>query len=642
MKIPLIWLKDYLDIDKTPKEIGESFTALGLMLEKPIENDVLELEHRFDRSDWLSVIGCARDLSAIEKKELILPQRHKEKGKEGGGVEIKVECPNVVNRFNTRVFRNIKVAKSPVWLSKRLELYGIPSINNIVDITNFVMVELGQPMHAQDLSKFDNQEIVIRMAKKGEEITTLDGAKRKLDPSVFILTQNDKPITIGGIVGGKETRVTESTTDIILDAGNYDQSLVRKTARKYKIRNETVLRYDKFLHPDGTQLALERAAYLILELAGGDYYENFDYYPKKVSLSISRIRLERIKKIGGIEFSRSEVKSTLESLGYRLLEESNEGLPTQVGFTVEVPYFRTDFSVEDDIVSDILRVYNFENIPNAKLNTAPPKEITPEIFKFEEKIRDSFAKLGLHEHITDTLVSSNINDFKQIRLENSQNSEKNALRTSLYETLFPVIETYAKHKIFEIGIFEVGKIYLKEGDRFKDLKEVRIVEVIFEKVTADLREKSDVVKSLLFGFFHEIGIDNIEIKKHDNKNTIYQEHLILGEIRLNSFSLLTENLLKASKVDTRVQDEFVNIMDEDLSLILDIKKSAGEIISFIKNFDERIIYVKVLDEYENSDIGHDKKAITLRLKFVNDKGIINIKESLIAKLQDKFGIIVRR
>ena len=300
MKIPLIWLKDYLDIDKTPKEIAESFTALGLMLEKPFENDVLELEHRFDRSDWLSVIGCARDLSAIEKIELKLPKRFEGKGKEGGGVAIKVECPHVVNRFNTKVFRNVKVGKSPEWLSKRLKLYGIPSINNIVDITNFVMVECGQPMHAQDLSKFGKEEIVIRMAKNGEEITTLDGTKAKLDPSVFILTQNDKPITIGGIIGGIETAVTESTTYIILDAGNYDQSLVRNTARKYKIHNETVLRYDKFLHPDGTQLALERAAYLISELAGGDYYENVDYYPKRLPLSTSKIRLDRIKKICGI------------------------------------------------------------------------------------------------------------------------------------------------------------------------------------------------------------------------------------------------------------------------------------------------------------------------------------------------------
>ena len=632
MKIPLIWLKDYLDIDKTPKEIAESFTALGLMLEKPFENDVLELEHRFDRSDWLSVIGCARDLSAIEKIELKLPKRFEGKGKEGGGVAIKVECPHVVNRFNTKVFRNVKVGKSPEWLSKRLKLYGIPSINNIVDITNFVMVECGQPMHAQDLSKFGKEEIVIRMAKNGEEITTLDGTKAKLDPSVFILTQNDKPITIGGIIGGIETAVTESTTYIILDAGNYDQSLVRNTARKYKIHNETVLRYDKFLHPDGTQLALERAAYLISELAGGDYYENVDYYPKRLPLSTSKIRLDRIKKICGIEFTKSEIKPTLESLGYRLLEEFGNG------FTVEVPYFRTDFSVEDDIVSDILRVYNFKNIPNSKINSAPPKEITPEILRFEEKIRDAFAKLGLHEHITDPLVPSNINNFSQIRLENSQNSEKNALRTTIYETLRPVIDTYAKHKIFEIGIFEIGKIYLKAGDGFKDLKEIRMVEVIIEG-TSDLRERSGELKGLLFGFFHELGIENVEIKKHDEKNMIYQGGITLGEIKFNSLSLLTENLLKATKNIKRVVDEFINTTVEELSLVLDFGLNAGEIISFIRNFNKKILNVLVLNEYEVAD---KKKSVLIGLEFVSYKKVSEIKQELIVELEKRFNVSVRR
>jgi phenylalanyl-tRNA synthetase beta chain len=181
MRLPLIWLKDYVSLRKSPKEIAESFTALGLMLDKPIQKDVLDLEHRMDRSDWLSVTGCARDLAAMEGQAFKFPELNKSAGKQPDReqtIEIKVECPELVRRFNTRVFRGIKVKKSPSWLSERLELYGIPSINNVVDITNFVMVELGQPMHAQDISKMEKPEIVIRRAKKGEEITTLLGNSR--------------------------------------------------------------------------------------------------------------------------------------------------------------------------------------------------------------------------------------------------------------------------------------------------------------------------------------------------------------------------------------------------------------------------------------------------------------------------------
>ena len=159
MKIPIEWLKEYVDTKKTPNELAEEFTALGLMLDKPTDGAVLDLEHRMDRSDWLSIVGCARDLAAMEGLELKLPEGEVPEAAGNGEVEIVVEAPDLVRRFNTRVFRGVKVGPSPKWIVERLEAYGIPSINNIVDITNFIMVELGQPMHAQDLSKFSNQKI---------------------------------------------------------------------------------------------------------------------------------------------------------------------------------------------------------------------------------------------------------------------------------------------------------------------------------------------------------------------------------------------------------------------------------------------------------------------------------------------------
>ena len=353
MKIPLLWLKDYIDTNKSPMDIASAFTALGLLLDKPISNNVLDLEHRFDRSDWLSIIGCARDLAAMENVQLKLPKRHTAKGKEGGGVKIEVECPDLVNRFNTRVFKNIKVGESPKWLKERLEAYGIPSINNIVDITNFVMVEYGQPMHAQDLAKMAKPEIVIRRAKNGEKITTLDGSVIDLDTEMFVLTQNGTATVIGGIVGGIATAVDNSTTNIVLDAGNYNQANVRKTARKIKVQNETVLRYDKFLHPDGTQLALERATQLILELAGGTFCENYDYYPKPKPHKQMQLRLNRLKLVSGMDFDMTRVKNILTALEYKVLRETPDTI------FVEVPYFRTDVEVEDDLVSDILRIKMF-------------------------------------------------------------------------------------------------------------------------------------------------------------------------------------------------------------------------------------------------------------------------------------------
>jgi len=585
MRVPLEWLSEYVDVKKSPKEIANSFTLLGLMLEKPISNNILELEHRMDRSDWLSILGCARDLAAFEKLDLKFPKLHKEPGKPGGNVKIKVDCPEIVRRFNTRVFRNITVKESPEWLKKRLKEYGMPTINNIVDITNYVMVELGNPMHAQDLSKFERQEIVIRRAKNGEKMTTLDGTTLELDNEMFVLTQNGKPTVLGGIVGGATTAVDLSTKNIILDAGNYDQANIRKNSRKVKIQNETVSRYDKYLHPKLTEIAIKRATQLILELAGGDYYENEDYYPKEIPEKEITLPLQRIETLSGIKLKSETIKDIVTRLGYEILSEENGQLK------LKVPYFRTDVEVYDDVVADILRINNYENISSQLINAAPPKEITSEIYKFEETLRDALVNLGLHEHITDPLVPYK-NKKNQIMLENSQSSEKNALRTGIYETLYPIVAEYKKQGISGVGLFEIGKVYEKD----KDYMETRVVEVICESNLSPY-EKSLKTKEIYYGLLHILGISNVKVN-----------------LSYNSFAIKTEDLMNAPKKNLRVVEEYQNKIFEDISITLDVTKSFGSIYEKITNFDKRINKATVMEEYFDTD--KSKKSVLVRLEFL--------------------------
>ncbi|EKD99644.1 MAG: hypothetical protein ACD_22C00218G0003 [uncultured bacterium] len=619
MIIPLEWLKEYIDTKKSPQEIADSFTSLGLMLEKPIKNDILELEHRMDRSDWLSIIGCARDLAAYEQIKLKLPEINTKEGKRGGGVKIKVECPDLCHRFNTRVFRGIKVKESPEWLKKRLTEYGMTPINNIVDITNYVMVEYGNPMHAQDLAKFDKQEIVIRRAKNGEEITTLDGTLVKLDNSMFVLAQNDKPIVIGGIVGGNKTAVDSSTTDIVLDAGNYNQASVRKTARKLKIQNETVLRYDKYLHPKLTEIALERATKLILELAGGEFYENEDYYPKPVGIKTMKLTMQRITALSGLVIDSKQVTETLERLGYTLIKEHTSAEQLQA-IDVQVPYFRTDVEVEDDIVADILRIYGYHNIPSQLVSAVPPKEITPEIVKFEETLRDALVNLGLHEHITDPIVSKSDSIKNQVLLENSLSSEKNALRTNMYETLLPVVSVYKKHGFKEIGLFEVGKVYTCLGpkNRYESYKEVHNIEVIYENGLS-VYEKAKKTKELLYGLFNILNIKETDymIEKEGNEAVFLQDDTELARLRLNSFTIHTASLLKATKTGSRVVDEIKNKITEDISIITELDKPFGPIFRKIATFDKRIKSTTVVEEY--IDKKDNKRSVLVRLEFLEEE-----------------------
>jgi len=601
MRIPLEWLREYVDIKKSPKEIADSFTLLGLMLDK-IDGEVLSLEHRMDRSDWLSVLGCARDLAAFEKLNLILPPLHTQKGKAPGKnqiVNIDVECPDKVRRFNTRVFRNIKVKPSPDWLKNRLELYGIPAINNIVDITNYVMVELGQPMHAQDLAKMEKQEIVIRNAKKTDAITTLLGENIELDESMFVLTQNDKPTVIGGIVGGESTGINEKTTDIVLDAGNYDQVNIRKTSRKIKIQNESVLRYDKFLHPKLTEIAIQRTAYLILELAGGEYFENIDWYPDKTPLKELTLRKTRLDKIGGMDIKLSTAKEILDSLGYKIRNESSDQI------SVEIPYFRTDVEVEDDLVADVLRINSYEKVPSKIISGAPPKEISTPIYAFEDKLRNLCVNLGLHEHITIPLVKKK-GVSGEVVLENALSSERNALRTTIRETLLPVVSTYKKHKISDIGLFEIGKVY-------KDNKEENILEIYHKDP-----------KPILSALLREFGIGWKDFNK-------------IGSISLDSITIKTEKLMNSRGVGNRVVTELKNYSTEDFSFVLKQEQQFGDVYYEIKNFHGKIVNVEVL---ETRELSKNEKSVHVRITY-STSDTSKIREDLLSKLKKVHNVNLR-
>ncbi len=617
MRIPLEWLKEYITTTKTPKELADSFTAIGLMLDKLIDGKVLDMEHRMDRSDWLSITGCARDLAAYENIELKLPAFHSEKGKPGGNVKIEVHCPEVVRRFNTRVFKNITVKESPSWLKQRLTEYGMTPINNIVDITNYVMVELGNPMHAQDLDKFDKQEIVIRKAKEGEKITTLDGTSVLLDSQMFVLTQNNEPIVIGGIVGGAKTAVDSKTKNIVLDAGNYDQANVRQSARRLKIQNETVLRFDKFLHPTLTEAAIERATHLILELAGGEYFENTDYYPNPTPKKIMKLRYARLEKLSGMSIEKNEIKRILLALSYMLVEETGNGLE------VEVPYFRTDVEVEDDIVADILRINGYHKIPSQLIASAPPKEITPKVYKFENTLKDALVTLGLHEHITDPLVSSDEIEEKQVVLENSQSSEKNALRTNLYQTLQPIVENYTKHGEKEVGIFEIGNIYKVNGakNRFDSYQEIRTLEVIYKGEETPYGN-SLKIKELYYGLLNILGIEDATV----------------GNLSHDSFSIEVEKLLEAHKKNLRVVDELQNKITEDISITSPAGKAFGPTLEKILKADKRITKAYVLEEY--FDTTKNTRSVLVRIEFPEKqitkeqaaKVVEKIKEGIVSSL----------
>ena len=339
MKISYNWLKDYVDVSLSPEKLANLLTMCGLSVEsveKMGKDYILEIEVTAHRSDCLSVIGIARELAALTGKKLKVPSvKVKTKGagsacrlpagrqgKAGKEITVKVEDKKLCPRYTVRVIRNVKVGESPAWLKTRIEAMGLRSVNNIVDIINFCLFETGEPMHAFDLDKIANKEIIIKRAKKGEKITAIDGSEKILDDSNLVITDSSRPIALAGVIGGLNTEVTFSTKNILLEAAYFDPISIRRTARTLSISTESSYRFERKVDRENIVYASDRATSLIAEIAGGEIDELIYAGDKKIEKKIVELRYERLNKILGAEITPPRAKKILNSLGLKTKSSS--------------------------------------------------------------------------------------------------------------------------------------------------------------------------------------------------------------------------------------------------------------------------------------------------------------------------------
>ena len=620
MIIPLIWLKDYIHTSKSPKDLAKAFTEIGLMLDKPIYGEVLDLEHRMDRADWLSILGCARDIAAFEDLKLHFPKLISQKIKKSEELFIHIKSEKV-NRFRTRVIKGIKVGESPKFIQDRLGAYGLPVINNVVDITNFVMVEMGQPLHAQDIDKFEKKEIVLRETKESEAIQTLDGSLTKLKEGTLVLSENGNPICIGGIVGGLRTGVTKATTNIILDSGNYDQASIRKTSREVGIRNETVLRSEKFLSPELVDLAIIRATDLILEHCGGEAFENDNYEKAKYHPRIMTLHKDRLDLISGENYYFDYAEKILEALEYEIIENKENKIK------VQVPFFRTDVEVEDDLVADVIRIHGYSKIKPQQINNYPPIDITPNTLKFESKLTDIMLSCGFHEHITDPIVKFDGVESR-ISFLNSVNSEKDSLRLSTKETLQNVLKNYIKHGKTEVKIFEIGNRYFKDN---QNLIEEKVIGIIFE--TGDVQKNSESLRKTLDIVLSNLNI-NYVFKTSAKHISIFSNDKEIGFFNGNFAELYLKELIKLSSFKSYVVTEFENLSKEDLTFVSHVDSQNGEIIEFAKEVSALVSKVEFLGEF----IDGSNRKVTFRFYTAYPNESKKIREDIIGNTSKRFNI----
>lgn len=446
-------------------EVGQPIQSfLGL------DDVVLELSLTPNRGDCLSMIGVAYEVAAILDREVKLPSVQVKEDGPPIRFPVRIEAPEACKRYAGRMIRNLRIGPSPQWLQNRLIAAGMRPINNVVDITNYVMLEYGQPLHAFDADRITTGEIVVRTARPGEELVTLDDTLRQLDEEMLLITDGKEPIGLAGVMGGANSEVTETTTTVFLEAAKFSPVSVRRTAQKLGLRSEASLRFEKGVAAEHLLPALDRAAQLMVELAGGvadvGYVEVIAKEEKPVQV---RLHLERLNRLLGTRLAAKTVEDILRRLRlpFTPFMPSATADSSEQGWTVHVPSRRGDLAIEADLAEEVARLYGYDRIPTSM----PEGVLTPGHLTFEQrlrrKIRHWLVQRGWTEVMTYTFTGSQSLEHMQslheaghaIPLQMPMSEERSILRTGLLPHLIEVAEYNRNRKTESLAIFEMGKTF---------------------------------------------------------------------------------------------------------------------------------------------------------------------------------------
>jgi phenylalanyl-tRNA synthetase beta chain len=480
MKVQVDWLKEYVEIDAPAEELGHVLTMAGLEIEShelldEEKGDVLELNVTPNRGYCLSHLGVAREVSALMGGTFNPPDALKALEKSWGAnpvaEKIAVENleENLCPRYAALVIEDVTPGPSPKWLCDRLQAIGLRPINNIVDITNFVMMEYGQPLHAFDRELLSGNKIIVRNANKGEKFTSLDGSELKLDVDALVIADAEKPVALAGIMGGANSQVTDKTKNIVLESACFDSSVIRKASKKYGLRSDSSYRFERGVDIEGVITAQARAACLIKELAGGDICKGrIDVYPKTRENIQVALRVPRVNQLLGSDFKAEQIKEIISRLGLKVEADLNDG-----NLQVEIPGFRPDLTREVDIVEEIARVDGFDKVATV----FPVASVRPVRIASKQtllrKIREVLCHTGFSETVHFSFVEREqaegyLSAFastkdKVISLKNPLSSENDTMRTSLIPGLLKTIQNNLSKGQKPLKLFEIGSVYFLDS-----------------------------------------------------------------------------------------------------------------------------------------------------------------------------------
>lgn len=673
--------------------ILEEYAVLGEDIREIIKfNDtIFDFEIHSNRPDLMSIIGIAREVAAITNNKLKNPEINiKEKDERiGKDITVKIEAEDLCPRYAGRVIKDIKIEESPLWLKWKLRLLGARPINNVVDITNFVMMETGQPLHAFDLNLIKGKTIIVRRSRPNETICTLDDVERQLPINSLVIADTTKPIALAGIMGGKYSEIDQETKNVFLESAYFDPVNNRKNTTKFGLRTEASNRFEKGIDKEVQIYALDRAADLINRVAMGkissgkiDTNEKL-YQPNKINL-----RMKRVSKILGQLLDKDEAKTKkkiidiLEKLEFKVVEDKGEYIE------VIPPSFRGDVEREIDIIEEIARIYGYDKIKPTLFNTTIAQEGKDFRLKVVDQAREILIGCGLNEVITYSFVSPEIFDKIRIpeghklrntvKIKDPLTRDHSLMRTSLIASLLEVIKWNTNRQAELVKIFEAGKIYLPYPDKPDSLPNEKLIiaGAINKTGRGDIWEKSislDIfdAKGIIETVFQSLKVKNWEIVQGDHpafhplrngKIIVKGEEVgIFGEIhpevinnyripgKVSLFEIDFENLLPhiPSDLNFFILPRYPSVQ-RDLALIVKEEILSADIIRTIKLIDEELINkITLFDIFKGKQIGDGYKSLAYSVVFqaedrtLTDQEVENIFKKIREQLITKFSAKIR-
>lgn len=512
MKVSYTWLKELVDFDLSPRHLAEKLTMAGLAVDRVEEvagDAILDLDLTSNRPDCLSHLGVAREIAVICGTSVRLPDTRVEEDEEEAArlTSIEILDPDLCPRYTARLIMGVRVGSSPTWVVERLEKLGQRSINNVADITNLVLLELGHPLHAFDFDRLVGRRIIVRRARAGEMLKTLDGVRRTLSDEMLVIADAVRPVALAGIMGGEETEISSRTTNVLLESAYFHPLSIRRTARALGMATEASYRFERGTDYEAPARAADRAARLIAEVAGGRVLRGLiDVSARPLTRPRLRLRRSRLRRIVGMDIPLSEAERILRALEFAVERVSDEEL------TAVPPSFRVDMDGEDDLVEEVARHIGYDAIPM----TLPPWSGAGELLPGEDRRRDIRRLLtmqGFSEAITFSFVNEALDalfrseETPVVRILNPIDETRAQLRTSPLPGLLESLARNLNHGVKNVRLFEIGKCFRAAADRPDE------VEMLGLAATGLINETAWRDHQRPFGFYEMKGVIEAILEK---------------------------------------------------------------------------------------------------------------------------------